>query len=417
MPVIGIVVSFVGSQIGVALLGEALGATLAGAIGAGVASGAFAESQGGDFGKGFLMGAGGSLVGAGINSAFGSVGGATGSLTSPTVDSMFADQMSGFTNAGDLSGASGWGDTIGSSGTAGFGTSAYDPSGYDLSGTGDLSLQPFNDPLQGGTPTSSTPMFDDQMMGVNSGFNLDNLSGQNYANTFTNVDINSNPSLTSTPDYLSVDDMSPAKTKYTGLDNLTSQNPAQTGASTQPATGLGDIAKNQSVLTSDANPVPIIDKSVQGTTPSFMDKVQGLVSSSDQYLNKSFGLPKGSTMMGAMGIASYMQDSYNTYKMEQIAKGLKPMSLEEFTNSYYNPNDYKAAANTMAKAGHTGTLPVLMARMNSQAGSDYAKNYLPNAQSNWWNANAQIGQAKSNAVGNLTAPWAYSWAMGQTGKK
>lgn len=399
MPVIGIVVSFVGAQVGTAVLGATLGATLGGAIGAGIASGIYAEATGGDFGKGFLSGAIGNFVGSSIGDIFGGSG-------APTVDSMLADQMSGFTGVGDITGELGWGDGIGSAGSAGFGTSTIP---YTDSGLSDI-MQPYTDPALGGsldTSSAYTPQFDDQMIGVNSGFNLDNLSGQNTSNYF-NLD---------TPQFdEQMIGVSNAPQTQTGLSELGSNNTTNINQPIMAGQSVGTDSSGVSSLGATQSPTP--QSNISDTTNvGFMDKMKGMVNSSDKWLSDNLGLPKGSTMMGTIGIASYLQDSYNTYKMEQIAKGLKPMTLEQYQNTYFDPNKYKTAANSMAMAGHTGTLPVLMARMNETATNSYNKDYLPTANNNWWNANAQINQAKSNSLGNLVAPLAMGWTYSNFSKK
>lgn len=443
MPVVGVFVSVVGAGVGVSVLGATLGAGLAGAIGAGVANGVFASAQGGDFGKGFLSGAIGYGVGQGIQGMFGGAGAGI------TADEMFADQLSGFTGVGDMTGELGWGDSIGSSGTAGFGespyffddqyTSAFDqnpsiigndnplvetnalnsptidtanmpgvelPNTYDIDyGMPEYPIQSAQQPFSLAENTSINP-FENSV-------NTEFTTGQ-YADWLDGI----STSTTLDPSYqkIGVDGVpqgpgliiDPLATKVTGdiatgatptLDNIGTTPAATTTSSPAPATNA-----------TAATTIPVATAPV--SAQSFMDKMKGMVTSSDEWLGKNFGLPKGSTALGALGIGTYLYNQYQTYKAEQIAKGMKPMTLEEYTAANNpDPNRWKIAANDLAKSGRTGTLPVLTARMNQGIRKDYYNNYLPNANQNWWNTNANLANARMTNMTNLSKPFYMSLGM------
>jgi len=124
-----------------------------------------------------------------------------------------------------------------------------------------------------------------------------------------------------------------------------------------------------------------------------------------------YGMPKGTALAGMVGIGSYLTDQYEIHKAEQIAKGMKPMTLEEYRNSYFDKQGYMTAANKMGAAGRTGTLPKLLADMNSKAQASYNTSYLPQAQQGQWDRQVSLGQANRNSYGNLINPLASMWAM------
>lgn len=451
MPVIGIVVSAIGAEVGAALLGEALGATLAGAIGAGVANGVVASAQGGDFGKGFLSGAIGYGVGQGIQGMFGGAGAGI------TADEMFADQLSGFTGVGDMTGELGWGNSIGSSGTAGFGetqyffddqyTSAFDQnpsiigndnplvetnalnspaidtasmSGVELPNTLDIdygmpeypTMQSSQQPFSLAENTSVNPF--------ESSVNTEFTTGQ-YADWLDGI----STSTTLDPSYQNIGAdgvpqgsgliLEPLATKVTG-DISTGATPTLENIATQTSVPAASQAATTNVASATQQPSTTTTTTTSAATPvsaqSFMDKMKGMVTSSDEWLGKNFGLPKGSTALGALGIGTYLYNQYQTYKAEQIAKGMKPMTLEEYTAANNpDPNRWKIAANDLAKSGRTGTLPVLTARMNQGISKDYYNNYLPNANQTWWNTNANLANARMTNMTNLSKPFYMSLGM------
>ena len=447
MPVIAIVASAIGSQIGVAVLGEALGAGLAGAVGAGVGSGIAASAQGGDFGKGFLSGAIGYGVGQGIKEIVGSIGGAGVMGDVLGQDTMLAEQLDGFTGIGDITGESGWGDSIGSFGTAGFGESYNMPDiGYDdqfvsVDSASNPSIIGNDNPM---VSTSGLPQTDISSVELPDTFDVDygmpetpnqftatNTTGSS-ANPFFDS-VNTNYTTGKYSDWLegiSTDTSLDPSYESIGQDGIRQGagivlTPQATPVPGDIATGaqpkLDNIGTATAVQQSAAPMTPTATSSPQWgvsqvkpvqAPQSFMDKMKGMVSSSDEWLNKNLGLPKGSTALGALGVGSYLYNQYQTYKAEQIAKGMKPMSLEEYASANNpDPNRWKIAANDLAKSGRTGTLPVLTARMNQGITKDYYNNYLPNANQNWWNVNANLSNARMTNTANLSKPFYMSLGM------
>jgi len=70
-----------------------------------------------------------------------------------------------------------------------------------------------------------------------------------------------------------------------------------------------------------------------------------------------------------------------------------------------DPNAYRHAANKLAQSGHTGALPVLLARMKNAGAADYTKYRTGMEQRNLENQ-AAISRMKSNSLQNLFAPYA-----------
>lgn len=413
MPVIGIAFTAIGSSIGsVAFAGTAL-AGVGGYIGAGIAGGLLAESQGGSFGKGFLMSAVGSWAGAQLGEAFGGIGGGMSESAFQAAD---AASLMGTTDAfGNVLSAGAVGQNMGAAAGNWGGVNAAamagmgDYAGTDFAGiTGEIS------PVAGETGMTDTGDFvspDKTQWEVdNSGYTpgkgmtigVDNMgtpttdavSPYSIGESMPTGDVGTLPELTSYSDRY-IDPQS----SYPSLEGNYSGGLEQGG--------LENIAS------------PASGSNAAGVFPSqesgFMDRMKGWMNESDGKLAQ-FGMPKGSTAVGMLGAGQYLMGNYETYKAEQIAKGMKPLTLEEYQNKMYNPNDYKVAANSMAQAGRTGTLPVLLARMKQQSSMDYNKNYLPNANQNWWNSNANISQMKMNNLGNLTQPLSMSWAMNKAQK-
>lgn len=442
MPIITIIVVSAGAEVGVALLGETLGPMLAGAIGAGVGSGIVAEAQGGSFGKGFLAGAAGYGIGQGIKGIIGKGLGGTGASIGDSLaqDTMLTEQLSGFTNIGDITGELGWGNDIGSVGSAGFGESYFTPDEqYTSVDSVNPSIVGNDNPL---VETYGLPSTEASFAGSLPGNQLGPLDVSNDTSGWSDIGMPQGlPMHDPMYDYAVNGDM---PTYMTSLDNMNSSSHVDMTPGVVQSDGvplMGQVTNSASTIPSPTSPsvngdlsstIAKLDNTnlypeqtgeatwgvskasppVQTNTTGFMDKMGKMVKDSDTYLNKTFGLPKGSTALGALGLGSYLFGEYQNYKAEQIAKGMKPMTLEEYkAANNIDPNKWKVAANDMAKSGRTGTLPVLTARMNQTIGSNYLNNYLPNANNNWWNVNAKIAQNKSNNLGNLAMPFAWSLAM------
>ena len=383
MPAVAIVISSVGASLGTAAFAGTALAAYGGMIGAGIAGGMMSMSQGGDFGKGFLMGAVGNFVGGQIGGMFGGAEGLSESAFQAADYANLAGQGLDAAAIGQNMGAAAgnWGGVLG------------DISSAAASGLGDVAS------------------------GATAGLNEMNLTDSQFMNETGNLPLN-------TMNTGAVDSM----TAPNVFDNVSTEN--STGAYSdwmealqpdkptlaQPT--LSDVSSNPATAQTSgldnvvAGSAPTGDFSTGAEGPGFMDRMKGWVSDSDAKLAQ-FGMPKGSSVMGLAGIGQYMMGNYETYKAEQIAKGMRPLTLEEFQNKMYNSNDYKQAANSMAKSGRTGTLPTLLARMKQQSSMDYTKNYQPTANENWWNVNANISRQRTNNLGNLTQPLSMAWAMNQ----
>ncbi len=416
MPVVGIVISYVGASMGTAAFAGTALAAYGSAIGAGIAGGLYASSQGGDFGKGFLMSAAGNFIGGQLGKAFGGAGGL----------SEEAFQAADYANlSGQGLSAAAIGQNMGAAAGnwAGVGSALGEIGGSSLggSGMGELGL--------GSTWDNAMPVSGDM--------SLDQQIGPNaweVQNTTSGLD--------GSPMEIGIQGGTPAQgiTTYgqpelgsqwesagmqsSGVETAPYSQPIDTSLTYNNTVGdyttsaIPDTFTNPTGEINYSQGAPSLENLASGAQPqsvSIKDNLGKWFSDSDAKLG-TMGFPKGTTAMGMVGIGSYLQGNYETYKMEQMARGLKPMTLEEYKNKVYNPNDYKAAANSMAQGGRTGTLPVLLARMNQNASSTFANNYLPTANNNWWNVNSNISNAKTANLGNITKPFAGAWAMNQ-GKK
>lgn len=414
MPIIGIVVSYVGASLGTAAFAGTALASVGSAIGAGIAGGLYSSSQGGDFGKGFLMGAAGNFIGNQLGDVF---GGGAGGLSEEAFQAADAASLMGTTDAfGNTLSAGAIGQNMGAS--AGNWSSMMGDIGTNLassSGLGDMDIAGYGDTSQIMPASGETWIRpeDDLLMDIE--VTADRIK-PNGVETFPYnpetpppgmpmYDVGTlNPIQVSPGEALTFDDYSYVQKPYTveGYD--------ANAFDYENTNNLGEIKP--------ATTTPTLENITSGTpaqSASITDNLGKWFKDTDTKLG-TMGFPKGSTAMGMIGLGSYLQSNYETYKMEQMAKGLKPMTLEEYKNKMYNPNDYKVAANTMAQSGRTGTLPTLLARMNQNAGSTYANNYLPTAQNNWWNAQTNVANAKTANLSNLVKPLAGAWAMNQ-GKK
>ena len=252
------------------------------------------------------------------------------------------------------------------------------------------------------------------MSSGNAGFGEMNLTDSQFMNETGNLPLNTMNTgavdgnvinNTNTGEALAWDDYSSVQTPYNNASTIDPQ-------ATYPGSNGPDLSSGLENVAVQPSESSVGDFSTGAEGPGFMDRMKGWVSDSDAKLAQ-FGMPKGSSVMGLAGIGQYMMGNYETYKAEQIAKGMRPLTLEEFQNKMYNSNDYKQAANSMAKSGRTGTLPTLLARMKQQSSMDYTKNYQPTANENWWNVNANISRQRTNNLGNLTQPLSMAWAMNQ----
>jgi len=419
MPVIGIAFTAIGSSIGTAAFAGTALAGVGGYIGAGVAGGLFAESQGGSFGKGFLMSAVGSWAGAQLGEAFGGIGGGAGDMSEAAFQAAdYANLAGQGLNAGAIgqnmgAAAGNWGG-VNAAAMAGMG----DFSANDFAGvTGEIAPAAGEIGMTDSgefAPVDKTAweMESSYVPGKGLVINTDHMgtptTNGSFNNPYQGPEVLSTAARIPEGEALAWDDYSaiqkPHQAGY-GLNDFAYENANLEGASTaSSAPTLENIASPDAAPASGGNPAGVFDR------PGYMDKLKGWMGDTDSKLAQ-FGMPKGSTAVGMLGAGQYLMGNYETYKAEQIAQGMKPMTLAEYQNKMYNENDYKSAANSMAKAGRTGTLPVLLARMKQQSSMDYNKNYLPNANQNWWNTNANVSNMRMSNLGNLTKPLSGMWAM------
>lgn len=413
MPIVAVVVGAIGTAVGTAiggaLAGTAFGAAagmigmtagaLGGIIGAGVAGGALAAASGGSFGKGFLMGAGGATLGGFLKGGLGdTVGGATQFADGTTTAQMLAAQ-GGADFAPDA--LSGIGEVAGSAAEVGFGelggTSFDAAGGAETFGLGDTST-PVGTPIdaaegtgfslgnltESGMPTPGTDPFslstmstDTSTLGTTPTFGGDQFAttpGMTSSSPLLSSDYSFSPETTGTP-----------TTGTSPLDNIGQgyvQAPdGTTSAQMLQAQGGADFAPN--------NP----PQGLGGT-------IRNMANTSDQWLKNTFGGSAPSTGKLLMAGGQALYDKYQTDKLERQAKGLAPMSFEEYKTQFTNPQDYRNASAKLAQSGRTGTLPALLARMNERARQGYAS-YLPGAKEKYLGTRADIAGARSRSLGNL----------------
>lgn len=371
--IISIAVGFagaaVGSAIGAAIGGTILGisaATIGGVIGAGIAGGLLSMARGGEFGRGFLMGAGGAAVGAFASSFFGGAGaagdmaeGATQAADGTTTaamlegqggadfapDALSGDMASGVTEAG----AAGAGGEIAAGG--------IDPTMAQPSpmGTGDIAA------------TSGQPL-DQTVSQAAQGSSYNVGDGNLFGNA--------------------------AETTAQGLEQTVSG----ANAPSSYMESAGAMApESYSMDASGSNPSVPLEGSSEGG-------IGGMIKSSDAWLQENLGAPQGSTARLALGGMDALMKNYQTNKLEREANKMAPLTFEQFKQQHFDPNKYRIASNQMARSGHTGTLPALLARMNQGAQEAYSK-YLPGAQEANYNRRQGIAAARTAGLSNLFNPY------------
>lgn len=409
MPVIGIAFTAIGSSIGTAAFAGTALAGVGGYIGAGIAGGLYASSQGGDFGKGFLMSAVGSWAGAQLGEAFGGIGGAAGGMSEAAFQAAdYANLAGQGLNAGAIgqnmgAAAGNWGG-VNAAAMAGMG----DFSANDFAGvTGEIAPTTGETGMTDMGEFTGSTNWEQDVTGYTPGKGM--TIGVDNMGTPTTDTALSNPYSEGvampTGDNGSLAELNAYSEKYIDPQSSYPRLEGNYNSGIEPG-GLENITSPDTAPASGGNPAGVFPQQSTG----YMDKLKGWMGESDSKLAQ-FGMPKGSTAVGMLGAGQYLMGNYETYKAEQIAQGMKPMTLAEYQNKMYNENDYKSAANSMAKAGRTGTLPVLLARMKQQSSMDYNKNYLPNANQNWWNVNSNVSNMRLSNIGNLTKPLSGMWAM------
>jgi hypothetical protein len=430
MPVIAIAVGAIGSAIGTAI-GTAIGgtilgvsaATIGGVIGAGLAGGLMATMTGGSFGKGFLMGAVGAGVGAFLKGGLGSsvFGDATIAPDGTTLGDMYSlqggaefmpDALSNAA-AGDLgtgaiaSGAEtfGIGDVSSVSGTPLEGAETF---GLTDTGLGDgMTLNPPAQDIMapmgmGGTEQNLT----DSLMQGEANF-MDSKfgeAGMTYDYPFSQPNASS-PFMSDTSSYL--ESMGTTKAPFEGSVDM-----SYPGAQTAPNTTLENIGTSSAA----AVPAPTIPATTNqplqtnATTQTYGQKAMGYVNKADDWLQKNLGAPKGSAGRVLSSTPQFLMDMYDQHKLSQQAKGLAPMSLEQWRQQNMDEEAWRHAAGRMAQSGRTGSLPVLLARMRSQAGRGYDK-YRQDATMNYLGAKTYLADRRTASLKNLFTPFSQAKAV------
>lgn len=390
---VGAIGTMVGTAIGASIGGTILGisaATIGGVIGAGIAGGVLSWAQGGEFGKGFLMGAAGGAIGAfakagigalsgGAETAGGVVEGAEGATTTGALEGIgTTGGLEGISSSagGDLlgEGAATLGEgsaQLGTTGGIGMGTAAsgtagaVDASGFSLDSLGGAGFDAYN-AAGAGVPTADTSTLNG--MALNQG----NLTQGNMT-TPTAGGFNADPTQS---DYGLTDSSKLMSMNYGGE------------TATSGAEGFGTAPEAGSYpMSYDAN----TGSPVGGG--SVLEK-------SDNWLGENLGMKEGSTAKLAKGGLEYLYKNYQTDKLAREVNKLKPMTFEEYASQFTDPGAYRQAAATMAKGGRTGTLPALLARMKNEARGKYA-GYLQPQQEKYLAGKAGIANMNTQNLGGL----------------
>lgn len=385
---VGAVGMAVGTAVGAAIGGTILGisaATIGGIIGAGIAGGVLSSARGGDFGKGFLAGAVGASIGSFMKGGFDGFslgGGAADAGTAAATDAAGQAALEGITQAGTDAASGAVGTGLGETAAGGMSSVPGAEGGFSLDALG----------AGGGEAAamSSVP-------GAEGAFSLADLgAGAGDAMTGSNLA----GSAFGGGDLVQPDPMAPPTGNMSPATGPDAFNPSQTyGFSADPSMSpSADAGQFTLEGLGQNNPAPA----------SAVENVGGgggMFGKADGWLAEKFGMPQGSTAKLALGGVDGLQKLYQANQLERQLNGMKPLSFEEFSAKYADPNVYKNAANQMAKAGRTGTLPVLLARMKNQTRAKYA-DYLPGAQQQYLVNKAAVGNAKQEAYGSFVRPLA-----------
>lgn len=405
MPLIAVVVGAIGTAVGTAV-GTAIGgsilgvsmATIGGVIGAGIAGGALAYATGGSFGKGFLMGAAGAAVGGFLKGGLGdTVGGATQLADGTTTAEMLAaqggaefapDALSGMGDLGTTGATTGLGELGGVGGTSaetfGLGDMSA-PIGTELAAEGMSTVPTAEGGFSLGNLTSEpTPGADSFSL---SSMPTDTTSSIGYTPTpsFGGDQFATTPGMASSTPLLSSDYSIAPETGMAGggLENIGQSEGTMAG-------GLEATATTQTPVAPAATPP---SQGLGGT-------IRNMANTSDEWLKNTFGQGAPSTGKLLMAGGQALYDKYQTDKLARQAKGLAPMSFEEYQQQFSNVDDYRNASARMAQSGRTGTLPALLARLKERTRAGYA-NYLPGARQQYLGTQADIAGARSRSLSNL----------------
>jgi hypothetical protein len=384
MPIVAIAIGFVGSAIG-----TAVGGVIGGIIGAGIAGGVMAAVTGGSFGQGFLMGAVGSVAGQFLSGGIGSLGNTAATDAGTSASGMFGEAGSGISSAGTsgASTATGLGEVASGAGT-GFGEigqaanstgNMFDAGTYNVggggasSGLGEATGNALGMPSTlntGVTDLANNPLTNGGFEGTSPNNPLGSVmpSGSSPVGTVTSP-MNSNIGFNTQPSNDSYSLMNPQ--------------PAQAGSSMDTSGGA---------LEGGTGTTP-----TEGTPSS---GIRGAIDSGNNWIRSNLGINNAINSRSLMGVGQYLTDRYEQHKLEQQAKGLEPLSFEQYRQQYSDPGAYKTASNQLAKSGHTGTLPILLANMNQRARGAYAQ-YLPGARQTSLGVQGDLAAARSRSLSNM----------------
>lgn len=391
MPVVTIVVGAIAKAAGASLLMTA--------VATGVAGGVVSMAMGGSFGDGFKTGAIGGLASglfsAGM-SAFGGAGDAVGGATIAADGTTTAEMLAAQGGAEFAPDAfSGMGDIGATGASVGFGelggTDAI--SGAETYGLGGIDA-PVGTELGAAPPAWEQGLQDtvnmDQFGVMSEGASLASSAGFNAAPTSSL----GTDQFSMTPDmggdsFLSSPDASYAP-QSVGTEGV--------GGTSGGLDNIGQVDTNynlsQGTSSGSALGSPIVPDAA-GQTINNSTGLGGMFKTSDAWLKNTFGQSAPSTSKLLMGGGQALYDKYQIDKQARQAKGMAPMSFEEYQRQFTNPQDYRNASAKLAQSGRTGTLPALLARMNERARQGYAS-YLPGAKEKQYEREAGI-QANRNA--------------------
>ena len=402
---VGAIGTMVGTAIGAAIGGTILGisaATIGGIIGAGLAGGVLSWAKGGDFGKGFLMGAAGGAIGAFAKAGIGAMSSGAGEAAGGVAEGAAAG-AEGAATTGTLEGI---GTTSGLEGV----TSA----GAEGAATGATEGGFSMDALTGGTGLTSDAAAT-AVPGETGGFSL---------GAATAGDLDSYGLGASTFD-------TGATTQPTGGLNNMAQNqgnmvqgnmntPTTGGFNADPTSSTYGLTDSSKLMSADYGSTPTAAEGF-GTAPEAgsysMSYDQGtgapvgggsMLEKSDNWLGENLGMKSGSTAKLAKGGLEYLYKNYQTDKLAREVNKLKPMTFEEYASQFSDPGAYRTAAATMAKGGRTGTLPALLARMRNETRGKYA-GYLQPQQERYLAGQSGIANQRTQNMGGLLS------TLGSTG--
>lgn len=389
--VVGAIGAAIGTAIGTAIGGTILGisvATIGGIVGAGLAGGVLSMVRGGDFGKGFLMAAGGAALGGFMKGSFDSAltAGASGDTVQSLLDAQGGVEFApNAFESGALSGATADVSTFGLGDMAA-------PQGTAL---GESTSTGLGDSIPTGLDGTT------QAAQANGSLFADNNFDITGSNPSTQTSISTDPyssaiSSTNTPTASLSDTVgSGATTPSTPLESTT-------GNIGTPPTLLDNAGVTQAQTMAAENAAVANAPTPTVTTQSGRGGLGDMWHSANDSWNKT--MPSGAPSLGKtlLGTGQYMMDQYNSSKLDRINKGMAPLSFDDWKARYMPDaqNKYAAASNQMAKSGHTGTLPLLMANMNKDAQAGYSS-YLPGAQASNYKRQADASALRTNSLTNL----------------